>query len=121
MGSLSIRARAICGPTESEAKVRQAILNILSIEREMTFTAHRLSGIFGEPLTVLEVEVPEELAEETAQRILSKLPQEYLSERIERSGAVERIHLRLDKQLAYLGIIQPSEVDSIKLEITSRK
>lgn len=120
MGSLKIRVRAICGPTESEAKVRRAILNLLSTDKEPGFTIHHLTGIFGEPIKVIETDISEE-AERAAQNLVKSLPEDYVSERIERSGSVETIHLRLNKQLAYLGIIQPTETDAIKVEIVSRR
>ncbi|MEM0381951.1 MAG: RNA-binding domain-containing protein [Nitrososphaerota archaeon] len=116
-----IKIRAICGPTESESKVGRAILNILSLEREPPFKVHRLTGIFGEPLTILEAEISDDVAERVARHLIESVSDEYILERVERSGSAETIHLRLNKQLAYLGIIQPSEVDAIKIEIISRK
>ncbi len=115
-----VKVRAICGPTESESKVRKAILNILSLEREPQFAVHRLTGIFGEPLIILEAGVSEDEAERAARHLIENLSKDYISERVESSGSVETIHLRLNKQLAYLGIIQPSEVDAIKVEIISQ-
>lgn len=115
-----VKVRAICGPTESELKVKKAIINVLSLEREPQFEVHRLTGVFGEPLTIIEAAVSEHEAEHVARRLIDSLSGNYISERVERSGSVETIHLRLNKQLAYLGIIQPSEVDAIKVEIVAQ-
>jgi len=115
-----VKARVICGPTESEEKVRAAILNALAPCSDLRFTVHRVTGIFGEPLKVIEA-VATEGAAEAARSIIGKLPRGYLSERIEKRGTGETIHIRLNKQLAYLGIIQPSESDAIKIEISSEK
>ncbi|MCS7145200.1 MAG: RNA-binding domain-containing protein [Nitrososphaerota archaeon] len=121
MKGIRVKVRAICGPTESEEKVRRAIRNLLHAVAEPAFTVHNLSGIFGEPLRVIEADVADGPAEQAAKHLIESLPSEYVSERIESSGSVETIHLRLNKQLAYLGIIQPAETDAIKVEITSRK
>ncbi|MCS7095051.1 MAG: hypothetical protein NZ988_04500 [Thaumarchaeota archaeon] len=113
----SVRTRAICSATESEEKVLRAVSNALGRELSEAARWTKTTGIFGEPLSVLEVELKGKDAEAAAERLLSALPAGYANERSEVSGGHEVVHIRLDKQAAYLGELVLSERDAIKVEI----
>jgi RNA binding exosome subunit len=119
-GVVSIRVRAICGPTESAEKVRQAIRRVLQLPEGVAFEDQRLTGVFGEPLTVLETEIVGVDAETVFDRLQESLPSRYLEEGSETSRRTRTIHVRLNKQLAAMGVIQPSLEDAIKIEIRLR-
>ena len=113
----SVRARAICSATESEEKVMKAVSNVLGVEIAGRARWFRTTGIFNEPLSVLEVEVTGDDAVAVADRLLSVLTEEELEERTERTGEGEVIHLRFDKQEAYRGRLVLGERDAIKVEV----
>ncbi len=113
----SVRARAICSATESEEKVMKAVSNVLGIEVSGRAKWFKTTGIFNEPLSVLEVEVTGDDAVAVADRLLSVLTEEELEERTERAGEGEVIHLRFDKQEAYRGRLVLGERDAIKVEV----
>jgi RNA binding exosome subunit len=119
--TVSVKVRAICGPTEAEEKIRQAILRALGLTRKPSFTVHRLTGVFGEPITVLETELAGMDAEAALRRLEESLPSSYLEAGTESAGRVKTIHVRLNKQFAFLGVIQPVSEDAIKIEIRIRK
>ncbi len=101
--------------------MRQAILRILQLPEGVVFEAQRLTGVFGEPLTVLETEIAGVDAETVFERLQESLPSSYLEEGAETSKRTRTIHVRLNKQLAAMGIIQPSLEDAIKIEIRLRE
>jgi len=113
----SVRARAICYATESEERVARAVGNVLGVDVSRRARWFRTTGIFGEPLSVLEVELTGEEAAAAAERLLSLLREEELEERTERSGEGEVIHLRFDKQAAFQGKLVLGERDAIKVEL----
>lgn len=113
----SVRARAICYATESEEKVARAVGNALGLDVSGRARWFRTTGIFGEPLSVLEVELTGEEASAVAERLLPILGEEELEERTERTGEAEVIHLRFDKQAAFQGRLVLGERDAIKVEI----
>lgn len=117
MRVISVRARAICSATESEEKVARAVSNVLGIDVTGRAKWLRTTGIFNEPLSVLEVEVTGEEATAVADRLLSLLSEGELEERTERSGEGEVIHLRFDKQEAYRGRLVLGERDAVKVEV----
>ncbi len=113
----SVRARAICSATESEKKVERAVSNVLGVDVSGRARWLRTTGIFNEPLSVLEVEVTGEEAASVAERLLSLLSERELEERTERTGDSEVIHLRFDKQEAYRGRLVLGERDAVKVEV----
>ncbi|MCS6788349.1 MAG: hypothetical protein NZ733_03555 [Aigarchaeota archaeon] len=117
----SVTARAICSATESEEKVLRAMSNALGVDVSGAARWTRTTGIFGEPLSVVEVELRGEGAEAVAERLLSYLPEHYVAERTEVLGSQEVIHVRLDKQAAYLGELVLSERDAIKVEVRRQR
>ncbi|MCS7117832.1 MAG: hypothetical protein NZ957_03500 [Thaumarchaeota archaeon] len=115
--TISVRVRAICSATESEEKVVKAVSNVLGMDLKDAVRWTRTTGIFGDPLSVMEVELRGEEAELAAERLTSKLPEGYAEERSVITGSHEVVHVRLDKQAAFTGQFVLGERDAIKVEI----
>ncbi len=113
----SVRARAICSATESEEKVSRAVSNVLGVDVSGRAKWTRSTGIFNEPLSVIEVELTGEEAAVVANRLFSVLREDELEERTERAGGGEVVHLRFDKQEAYRGRLVLGERDAVKVEV----
>lgn len=118
---VAIKARAICTATEAEEKVLRAVMRALGIDGESLPEVRwsRVSGTHGDPLAIVEVKIEGELALRAAKHLAEALPSSYLKEGLYSSGQGYTLHIRLDKQLAYSGLIAPSERDAIKIEIRS--
>lgn len=117
MHVFQVKARALCSATESEDKIVVAMRNVLNLEKMPDAKIARLTGIFGEPLSVIEVELSGEDAERAAKYIISKLDKRYIRERTERGKTHYILHARIDKQTAYHGVMMTSEEDPVKIEI----
>lgn len=117
MHEFQVKARALCSATESEEKVVAAVRNVLNLERMPDAKIARLTGIFGEPLSVIEVELSGEDAARAAKYIINKLDRRYIKDRIEQSKTHYTLHARIDKQTAYHGVMMTSEEDPVKIEI----
>ena len=115
----SVEARVFVHATENRDKVLAALRNVIGnarIEEDV------LEGYFGNPIDVITAVVEGQQAEEVVLRILSGLSEAdrafllaTLEERIDRNGS---LHIRLDKQKAYLGKFAISDSDDvIKLQI----
>ncbi|MEM2932118.1 MAG: RNA-binding domain-containing protein [Nitrososphaerota archaeon] len=117
MREFQVKVRALCSATESEEKVVLAMRNVLNLERIPDAKIARLTGVFGEPLSVIEVELSGEDAARAAKYIISKLDKRYIRERTESGKAFYTLHARIDKQTAYHGVVMTTEEDPIKVEI----
>lgn len=115
----SVEARVFVHATENRDKVLAALRNVVGdarIEEDV------LEGYFGNPIDVITAVVEGQQAEEVVLRILSGLSEAdrafllaTLEDRIDKNGS---LHIRLDKQKAYLGKFAISDSDDvIKLQI----
>ncbi len=119
MHEFQVKLRALCSATESEEKVIIAMKNVLSLERVPDPRIARLTGVFGEPLSVIEIELSGEDAARAAKHIIKMLDKKYIRERTERGKAHYTLHARIDKQTAYHGVMMTCESDPVKVEIRS--
>jgi len=119
MRELQVKLRALCSATESEEKVVVSMKNVTSLDRVPDPRIAHLTGVFGEPLSVIEIELSGEDALRAAKHIISMLDKRYIRDRTEMSKTHYTLHARLDKQLAYHGIMATSEKDPVKIEIRS--
>jgi len=119
MHEFQVKVRALCSATESEEKVIIAMKNVLNLERMPDARIARLTGVFGEPLTVIEIELSGEDAARAARHIIKMLDKRYIRDRTERGKTHYTLHARIDKQTAYHGVMMTSEKDPVKIEIRS--
>jgi len=101
-----MRARAFCHATESLEKVRQALTFVAG---EGEIAEERAEGHHGNPITVLSIVAD---GREGAERLLGMLDAESLREvsctlesRVDEACG---LHLRFDKQAAYMGRLELS-------------
>ena len=118
----SLEARVFIHATEDRDKVLAALRNVVGsarIEEEV------LKGYFGNPIDVVTAVVDGERAEDVVSRVLGGLSEAdrafllaTLEDRVGRGGS---LHIRLDKQKAYLGRLALSDSDDvIKLQVRLR-
>ncbi len=119
MYEIGVRARALCSATESEEKVVIAMKNVLNLDRMHDVRVARLTGVFGEPLSVIEIELSGEEAARAAMNIIKMLDKKYIEDRTEKSKTRYTLHARIDKQMAYHGVLMTSDNDPVKVEIIS--
>ncbi|MEM0349456.1 MAG: RNA-binding domain-containing protein [Candidatus Caldarchaeum sp.] len=103
--------------TESIEKVKKAVQNILG-ETILQSNKTSLTGHFGDSITVLEYvgEDPEQVGL-IFRRVVSKVGMGVVGVE-ERGAGGGKLHIRLDKQKAYLGEVAAEDIDPIKLEFT---
>lgn len=124
---LHLEATAFCHATENLEKVKTALLNLfpsaLRSGLEEGIRVSMLEGFYGNVIYVIKLAVNEpELASSIFMEILEKLPHEdlrrmeaTLEQRLDSSG---NLHVRFDKQQAFLGRIRVYDGDDvIKLRV----
>ncbi|MCS7133423.1 MAG: RNA-binding domain-containing protein [Candidatus Caldarchaeum sp.] len=103
--------------TEDPEKVKKAVQNLLS-DASYSVKKTRLEGHFGDPITVYEYSVEDERdAESIFQRVVSAVGFGSVGvEEKPRGGG--KLHVRVDKQKAFLGELVAEDVDPVKLEFS---
>lgn len=103
--------------TENIEKVKKAVKNILG-ENILPSSKTSLTGHFGDNITVLEYvgENPDQVGE-IFKRVVARVGMSVVGVE-ERGGGGGKLHIRLDKQKAYLGEVAAEDIDPIKLEFT---
>ena len=121
-----VEVSAFSHATEDEDKVEKAMKNLLPEEnRDLWLTRRTLKGYHGDPITIVTGKirtkkgatgvlrrVVQELSSLDQQRILDEL-----EERLDDGG---NLHIRLDKQNAYLGKARLLETDPVKMKFRLR-
>lgn len=114
-----IKVSAVVHSTESREKVSQAIATLFPFDFEIQVS--KAEGHYGNPIEYLEVELKKSseikafwdnfvlMFKEKMQTLLNTLE--------ERLDAQNVLHIRLDKQKAYLGEIELSSVDPIAIKV----
>lgn len=105
-----VHFRAFVSVTEDEERVRRALSIFVPLEY---IRSSRASGHYGNPITILEAELRRKeglefvhmLREQLSAGDLSRLRRE-IQERVDEDC---KLHLRLDKQAAYRGMIKLSD------------
>ncbi|WP_083774077.1 RNA-binding domain-containing protein [Acidilobus saccharovorans] len=110
----SLEARVYVHATENEEKVIRALHNLIG---SSNIVVEELRGYFGNPITVVSTSKEKEEAEEAFNRMISMLTEpdrrfllSSLEERVDKEGS---LHLRFDKQKAYLGKVVLSDSDDV--------
>jgi len=114
--------QVLCHATEDLKKVIKAVENVLGPEaaRRMSMTTETLEGHYGDPITLVRIFLTDKkLSEEVFMRILSSLSPseraELWHERSKKGKHGGKLYIRLDKQSAFLGRIQVSDKDPIRI------
>lgn len=109
-----LEARVYAHATEDEEKVVHALHNLIG---PSNIVVEELKGYFGNPILVISASKENEEAEEAFNKIISTLTEpdrrfllSSLEERIDKEGS---LHLRFDKQKAYLGKVMLSDSDDV--------
>ncbi|MEM1578421.1 MAG: RNA-binding domain-containing protein [Archaeoglobaceae archaeon] len=114
-----IKVSAVVHSTESREKVSQAIANIFPFEFEIQVSSAK--GHFGNPLEFLEVELKKsseiKLFWENLLKLLKKELKILLNTIEERIDAQNVLHIRIDKQKAFLGTFELSNIDPIAIKV----
>ncbi len=106
--------------TEDEGKVLQALSNVLPERlrgsQRVAITEAKVEGHHGNPIIIVTARVRGQDAAAIFEYILEKLSAEdkaYISSTLKARRAGGRLYLRLDKQLAFLGVLRISEGDDV--------
>ncbi len=115
----SISLRAIAQATESEERVKQA-LSLFLFDGEIEST--KTEGHYGNPIIILEAQLKGRDCKRFVELLKSRLPEFDLKrlkcELCERIDERCCLHIRFDKQAAYLGKVQLATTsDAIAIEI----
>jgi len=114
-----IKVSAVVHSTESREKVSQAIATLFPFEFEIQVS--RASGHYGNPLEFLEVELKKSSEIKSFWKNFIKLLEDQkeilLNTLDERLDAQNILHIRIDKQKAYLGKIELSSADPIAVKV----
>ncbi|MET1124094.1 MAG: RNA-binding domain-containing protein [Archaeoglobaceae archaeon] len=106
-----IRVSAVVHSTEDREKVGEAMATLFPFEFEIAVTKAR--GHFGNPLEYLEVELTKSREIEEFWRHLMQLLGEQRKELVatmeDRIDSQNVLHIRIDKQRAYLGEVRLAE------------
>lgn len=121
-----ISYRVIAHATEDLEKVGEALLNAIppSLRERVEIGAVRTRGYYGNEIVILSLTLRKKRAKEALTWILCSLPpadREFLISTLAlRAGTrSSHLHIRLDKQEAYMGRLRLSEGgDVIKIEAT---
>jgi len=123
----SLSIQVLCHATEDIKKVIKAVENVLGSDaaRKMSMSTEVLEGHYGDPITLIKIFVQDQKSSENAfLNILSKLSpierEELWSERSKKGKHGGKLYLRLDKQSAFRGHVQPSDKDPIRLVVNVR-
>ncbi len=111
--------------TEEEERVKRAVLNLLPEGVGEPLEERRLSGYYGDPITMITLKIqkrkPSTEAFRNIFRRLSSIDRQALIEgaedRVDHAG---RLYIRLDKQRAYQGRAVLNEADPIKMKVRFR-
>jgi RNA binding exosome subunit len=109
--------------TEDPKKVIRAVYEICPEERfRPRVQKSVMKGHFGNPITAFHLTIRDGLAESFLTNILARLPVDdykVLSREMEAYVDEEsRLHLRIDKQDCFRGLIRLVEADPIKIQVT---
>ena len=112
--------------TEDESKVRRAVLNLLPPDvYPPAFEAVKLKGYYGDPITVLKLNVTHrkpatELLEHIVKRLSSLDVTSLLDGLTQHVDESRNLYMRLDKQKAYTGKVVLERHDSIRVKARLR-
>ncbi len=113
-----IRVSAVVHSTESREKVSQAIANLFPFDFEIQVSSAK--GHFGNPIEYLEVELKKSFEIKAFWENLIHLLKNELASLLntieERIDAQNVLHIRIDKQKAFLGEFKLSNVDPIAIK-----
>ncbi|MEM0503199.1 MAG: RNA-binding domain-containing protein [Archaeoglobaceae archaeon] len=113
-----IRVSAVVHSTESREKVSQAIANLFPFDFEIQVSPAK--GHFGNPIEYLEVEITKSSKIKAFWRNLTQLLRDELESLLstleERIDSQNVLHIRIDKQKAFLGEFRLSNVDPIAIK-----
>lgn len=113
-----IKVSAVVHSTESREKVSQAIATFFPFEFEIQVS--KAEGHYGNPIEYLEVELHKrseiKVFWENLLNLLGDKREVLLKTIEERVDAQNVLHIRLDKQKAYLGEIEFSSADPIAIK-----
>lgn len=110
--------------TESPEKVLEAALSLIpeELREKAKIKTQKLSGHYGNPITMFRIRVSGVGAQKTLERIASKMSQadklqlrKELGRRLDRSM---NLYLRLNKQAAYLGEARLADEDPIRVKVS---
>uniref|UniRef100_A0A7J2TGN0 Exosome subunit n=1 Tax=Archaeoglobus fulgidus TaxID=2234 RepID=A0A7J2TGN0_ARCFL len=114
-----IKVSAVVHSTESREKVSQAIANLFPFDFEIQVSEAK--GHFGNPIEYLEVELKKSSKIKTfwenLLRLLGDEIKNLLETLEERIDAQNVLHIRIDKQKAFLGDFKLSNVDPIAIKV----
>ena len=115
-----VEVSAFAHATEEEVKVEKAIRNILHEEaRSIRLTRRKLSGYYGDPITIIKGKMKKKEATKVLENILRRLStldkQRLLDESEDRLDDGGNLYVRLDKQKAYLGMVSLQETDPVRV------
>lgn len=114
-----IKVSAVVHSTESREKVSQAIANLFPFDFEIQVSSAR--GHFGNPMEYLEVDLKKSAEIKAFWNNLLKLLGDELRTLLEtleeRIDAQNVLHIRIDKQEAFLGNFKLSNVDPIAIKV----
>ncbi|MEM3507205.1 MAG: RNA-binding domain-containing protein [Candidatus Bathyarchaeia archaeon] len=121
---LSIEITTIIHATESIERVIQALENIFpeSFKEKLFYSKQRLTGHYGNPITMLKTKIKKEafadafirnLSEKMSKEDRSKLLLEF-EKHLDNEG---NLYIRIDKQEAFLGRIALKQADPIRIKI----
>jgi len=114
-----IKVSAVVHSTESREKVSQAIANLFPFDFEIQVSEAK--GHFGNPIEYLEVELKKSSEIKTfwenLLRLLGDEIKNLLETLEERIDAQNVLHIRIDKQKAFLGDFKLSNVDPIAIKV----
>ncbi len=112
--------------TEDESKVRKAVLNLLPSDiYPPAFESVKLKGYFGDPITVLKLNVKHrkpatELLGHMVKRLSSLDVTSLLDDLAQHIDESRNLYMRLDKQKAYTGKVVLERHDSIRVKARLR-
>ncbi|MEM1725546.1 MAG: RNA-binding domain-containing protein [Candidatus Bathyarchaeia archaeon] len=122
-----IEVRAFAHATEDEEKVLAAIRRVFppEVADNITFRKKRLSGHYGNPITLFEAKIRDQnhikaFLENLASK-MSILDKENLNNSIKQHLDKASLYIRLDKQAAYLNQIRLCTADPIHFRIHFKK
>jgi RNA binding exosome subunit len=122
----TIELTAMIHATEDESKVRRAVLNLLPPDvYPPAFEAVKLKGYYGDPITVLKLNVKHrkpatELLEHIVKRLSSLDVTSLLDGLAQHIDESRNLYMRLDKQKAYTGKVVLEHHDSIRVKARLR-
>ena len=117
----SFKARVMCYSTEDSTKVKRALRNVVG--EDVQITSKKTQGYYRDPIYVIECfSNNEKIVSRVFNRILAALGNRcwyFIKPGVEMTSREHgRVHIRLDKQEAYLGRIRLSDHDAIKIEFS---